>query len=129
MVRITLRFSKGNVDQPITSQVILEERAHLNILSAHMNQEGGEILIEIPTEEAERIIKAFREKGVNVDEGKVIEKTDRCNDCGGCISLCPTDALHLETDNGVELDEEKCLGITCGLCIDACPQRALNLLG
>lgn len=130
MVRVLLRFSKEIVDRPITSQVILEQGTPVNILSAHMNQQGGEILVEIGSEQADKVIKAFRDRGVTVDVRRLIEKDDgKCTDCGGCISICPMDALSFGDDLTVLLDEGRCNGITCGLCVDACPQRAIKLLG
>jgi len=130
MVRVMLRFSKEIVDKPITSQVILEKGIPINILSAHINQQGGEILAEIPSAQAEGAIMAFRERGVTVDVRKLIEKDEeKCTDCGACISLCPVDAIAFRGDFSVVLDEEKCVGVTCGLCVDACPRGAIRLIG
>jgi len=125
-----LRFSREIVDMPITSQVILEQGAPVNILSAHMNQQGGEILAEIDADHAEGVIKAFRERGVTVDVRRLIEKDDdKCVDCGACVSICPMDALTFDDDYSVTLLEDRCNGVTCGLCVDACPQRAIRLIG
>lgn len=122
-----LRFSKETVDQPIISQVILEKKIPVNILSAHIDQQGGEILADIPEAEAEYAVKAFREKGVAVDVRKLIDVDDeKCIDCGGCVSLCPVSAIERKEDNSVSFDDAKCLGITCGLCVDACPMRAIK---
>jgi len=130
LVRVMFRFDKETVDKPITSQVILEHSVPINILSAHMNQRGGEILAELDSRSAEKVIKAFREKGVTVDVRRLIEKDDElCVDCGGCVSICPMDALMFDEERSVILHEEKCNGVTCGLCVDACPQRALRLIG
>ena len=130
LVRVMLRFSKEIVDRPITSQVILEQGTPVNILSAHMNQQGGEILVDIESAQAEKVIKAFRDKGVTVDVRKLVEKDDdKCIDCGACVSICPMDALTFDEIHTVVLDEEKCNGITCGLCVDACTQKAIRLLG
>jgi len=125
-----LRFSREIADRPITSQVILEQGAQFNILSAHMNQQGGEILVELDPAHADRVVEAFREKGVSVDVRRLIEKDDeKCTDCGGCVSICPMDALTFGEDHSVNLEEERCNGITCGLCVDACTQGAIRLLG
>ncbi|MBC8498689.1 4Fe-4S binding protein [Candidatus Bathyarchaeota archaeon] len=130
LVRVMLRFSKEIVDRPITSQVILEQGTPVNILSAHMNQQGGEILVDIESAHADKVIKAFRDKGVTVDVRKLVEKDDdKCIDCGACVSICPMDALTFDEAHTVVLDEEKCNGITCGLCVDACTTRAIRLLG
>ena len=130
LVRVMLRFSKENVDKPITSQVILGQGVPVNILSAHMNQQGGEILVDVDSDHAEKVVKAFRSKGVTVDVRKLVEKDDeKCIDCGACVSICPMDALTFGEDHSVNLDEERCNGITCGLCVDACTTRAIRLLG
>jgi NAD-dependent dihydropyrimidine dehydrogenase PreA subunit len=125
-----LRFSKDIADKPITSEVILEQGSPVNILSAHMNQQGGEILVDINSGNAEKIINAFREKGVIVDVKRLIEKDDeKCIDCGACVSLCPMDALSFDEDYSVILSEALCNGVTCGLCVDACTTKAIKLLG
>jgi ferredoxin len=130
LVRVMLRFSREIADRPITSQVILEQGVPINILSAHMNQQGGEILVEIDPAHADRIVEAFRDKDVSVDVRRLIEKDDeKCTDCGGCVSICPVEALTFGEDHSVNLEEERCNGITCGLCVDACPQGAIRLLG
>ena len=130
LVRVMLRFSTENVDKPVTSQVILETGVSINILSAHINQLGGEILAEIPSAQAEKAVRAFREKGVTVDIRKLIEKDEEeCTDCGACLSLCPMDAITMEDDLSVNLEAEKCIGSTCGLCVDSCPSGAIRLIG
>lgn len=130
MVRVLLRFDTSNVDQPVTSQVILELKTPVNILSARMNQQGGEILAEISSDRADKVIKAFRDRGVIVDTSTLIEKDDdRCIHCGACVSLCPMDALHFEENHTVALDPDLCNGSSCGLCVDACIRAAIRLIG
>ena len=130
MVRVLLRFSKEVVDQPITSQIIIEQRAPINILGAHINQQGGEILADIPLTHAEKAIKAFRERGVTVDVRKLIEvDSEKCIDCGACVSLCPVNAITINEDFSVVFDEDKCIGATCRTCVDACPKRAIRVIG
>ncbi|MFB0500868.1 MAG: 4Fe-4S binding protein [Candidatus Bathyarchaeia archaeon] len=128
MVRLLLRFSEKEVSQPITAEVILEQGVPVNILSAHINQLGGEILAEIPSKYLDKIVKAFRDRGVTVQVRKLIEvDKEECFDCGACLSLCPVNAITLEEDFSVTFDEGKCIGTTCGLCADACPARAVKL--
>lgn len=129
MVRLLLRFSEKVVDQPITAQVILEQGVPVNILSAHINQQGGEILAEIPSAHLDKIVKAFSEKGVTVTVRKLIEvDSEKCFDCGACLSICPVNAITFKKDLSVVFDEGKCIGSTCGLCVDACPARAIKLI-
>lgn len=49
---------------------------------------------------------------------------EKCLRCGGCVSVCPVDALEL-TESGVKIDREKC--IECGNCEKICPVGAIKL--
>jgi L-aspartate semialdehyde sulfurtransferase ferredoxin len=127
MVRVLLRFSEEQVPQPITSQIILEYKVPIAILAAHINSKGGEILAEVPDEAQEKIIKAFRKRGVSVTVPKLIEvDTEKCFSCGSCVALCPVEAISIDIDSSVQFDKEKCVGSTCSICVDACPARAIK---
>jgi len=126
-VRLLLRFSEEQVPQPITSQVILEYKVPIAILVAHINSKGGEILAEVPDEAQEKIINAFRKRGVSVTVPKLIEvDAEKCFSCGSCVALCPVEAISIDKDLSVEFDKEKCVGSTCSICVDACPARAIK---
>jgi Pyruvate/2-oxoacid:ferredoxin oxidoreductase delta subunit len=127
MVRVLLRFSEEQVPQPITSQIVLEYKVPIAILAAHINSKGGEILAEVPDEAQEKIIKAFRKRGVSVTVPKLIEvDTEKCFSCGSCVALCPVEAISIDKDSSVQFDKEKCVGSTCSICVDACPARAIK---
>jgi len=122
-----LHFAEELVEQPITSQIILELRVPINIIIAHVNSKGGEILAEIPDEALDKTVKAFREKGVEVSIPKLIEvDSEECFSCGTCVSLCPVEAISMDKDGSVVFDREKCVGSTCSVCVDACPTRAIK---
>jgi len=57
--------------------------------------------------------------------GKPKAKVDRekCLACGGCISVCPQDAISWHAYNAF-VDEEKC--ISCAICIRTCPVGAIT---
>ncbi len=127
MVRILLRFPEKLVEQPITSQIILEHKVPVNIITAHVNSKGGEVLAEVPDAELEKLVKAFRQKGVTVSLPKLIEiDSEKCFSCGACVALCPVDAITYDEDFSVNFNKEKCLGSTCSACVDACPARAIK---
>lgn len=126
MTRVLLKFHENQVDQPITSQVILEQGIPLNILSAHIEPTRGEILLEIPQKYVDKVVEAFQKRGVTVTVQKRLEvDEEKCIACGACYSLCPISVIGFEKDHTVTFDEEKC--ISCGLCVDACPVRALRI--
>ncbi len=127
MVRILLRFSEEQVSQPIASQIIIEYKVPMVILSAQISSKGGEILAEIPDEQQDKIVKAFRERGISVIVPKLIEvDEEKCFSCGSCVALCPVEAISIDKDSTVQFDKEKCVGSTCSICVDACPARAIK---
>jgi len=129
MVRVMLRFGKEIAQEPITSQIIIDYNTPINILSARITPLGGEMLADVNSRNADKIIAAFRERGVVVDVSALIEKSDElCIDCGGCVSICPADALYQSEDYSIKLDPEKCNGVTCGLCLDSCPRSAIQFI-
>jgi len=127
MVRLLLRFTEEQVPQPIASQIILEYKVPIAILVAYINSKGGEIVAEVPDEAQEKIIKAFRKRGVTVTVPKLIEvDAEKCFSCGSCVALCPVEAISIDKDSTVQFDKEKCVGSTCSICVDACPARAIK---
>ncbi len=127
MVRLLLRFGEEIVDQPIVSEIILELKVPINIVTAYVNSKGGEVLAEVPDEALDKIVKALRKKGVTVSLPKLIEvDTEKCISCGSCVSLCPVEAITLDDELSVVFNKEKCVGSTCSACVDACPARAIK---
>ena len=127
MVRILLRFSEEIVEQPITSEIILALKVPINIITAHVNSKGGEVLAEVPDTALEKIVNAYRQKGVAVSLPKLIEvDNEECFDCGACVALCPVEAITLAEDSSIVFSKEKCVGSTCSACVEACPARAIK---
>ena len=129
LVRILLRFSEKVVEQPITAQVILEHGTPISIVAAHVDSQGGEILAEVPPTHVDKLVDAFREKGVTVTVPKLIEvDSEKCFDCGACFSLCPVSAITFKEDFSIAFNDKKCIGSPCGMCVDVCPARAIKLV-
>ncbi len=127
MVRILLRFSEEIVGQPITSEIILALKVPINVVAAHVNSKGGEVLVEVPDAALEKVVGAYRAKGVAVNLPKLVEvDSDKCFSCGACVALCPVEAITLAEDCSIVFDKEKCVGSTCSACVEACPARAIK---
>jgi L-aspartate semialdehyde sulfurtransferase ferredoxin len=127
LARILIRFDEKQVSEPIASQIIIEYKVPMAILSAHVNSKGGEILAEIPDSMMEQVVKAFRDRGVEVTVPKLIEvNINKCFSCGTCIALCPVEAISFDEEGTVQFNKEKCMGSTCSICVDACPARAIK---
>jgi Na+-translocating ferredoxin:NAD+ oxidoreductase RNF subunit RnfB len=129
MGRILIRFNENQVSEPIAAQIIIEYKVPMAILSAHINSKGGEILAEVPDNVEEKIVNAFRKRGVTVQVPRLIEvDSEKCFSCGSCVALCPVEAISMDKDLTVQFDKEKCVGSTCSICVDACPARAIKSL-
>lgn len=127
MAKILLKFPEKLVGKPITAEIILELKVPINIITANITSKGGEFLAEIPDEVLDKVVKAFREKGLIVTLPKLIEiDSEECFSCGACITICPVEALTFGDDFSLVFTKEKCLGSTCSACVDACPARAIN---
>ena len=130
MVKILLKFSESLVGKPITSEIVLKYNVPINIITANVTSKGGEFLAEIPDEALEKVVKAFRQRGLIVTLPKLIEIDEKeCFSCGACITICPVEALEFDTDFSLVFNKEKCLGSTCNACVDACPAKAINSVG
>jgi len=115
------------VEQPIVSQIVLDLKVPINIVTAQVNSKGGEVLAEVPDQALTKVVKAFRRKGVIVTFPKLIEvDTEKCISCGSCVTLCPVEAITLAEDSSIVFNKEKCVGSTCSACVDACPARAIH---
>ncbi len=48
-----------------------------------------------------------------------------CIGKGDCVTVCPFDAIHMESQGLPVIDRRKCTG--CGNCVDACPRNIIEL--
>ena len=54
----------------------------------------------------------------------------KCNECGSCVKICPTQAIILNSNRGdtkVQIDRKLCTN--CGECIEVCFTGALEYFG
>lgn len=104
---------------------ILKHDITFNILKFSTGSNGINLLIDIPEDKTKTITESLKQNNIVVNKkGRVIIDDEKCIDCGACISLCPTDALHLDKDERLKFYYEKCIG--CLLCLSACPRFAIE---
>jgi ferredoxin len=58
-----------------------------------------------------------------MEKPKAIVNIIKCLACGGCISVCPKNALYWNGGKA-KVDHEKC--ISCAICIRICPLGAIS---
>lgn len=49
---------------------------------------------------------------------------EKCEGCGDCVDVCPTEAITIEDGKAV-INEEDCAD--CGACEPVCPTEAITL--
>jgi formate hydrogenlyase subunit 6/NADH:ubiquinone oxidoreductase subunit I len=104
---------------------ILKHDITFNILKFSTGSAGINLLLDVPEEKVKTITESLIESNIKVNKkGRVIVDLDLCIDCGACISLCPTDALHINGEERLEFSYETCIG--CLLCLDSCPRFAIE---
>ena len=55
----------------------------------------------------------------------VVIDYNKCNGCGVCVEICPTDALRLNNKNKPFMKYDECW--YCGCCELECPKKALTM--
>jgi len=127
VINVTLPFGliKKVDDYSKVINVILEQHISVNILKFSTGRSGINLLLDIPEDKINSITEALQKNDIIVNKkGRVIIEIEKCIDCGACVSLCPTDALHMDEKELFEYSLEKCIG--CLICIDACPRFAIE---
>jgi len=64
-----------------------------------------------------------KEKRIYITMAKVEVDRAKCCYCGGCVGVCPKDALVLQ-ETVISVDDERCIG--CGICVKFCPVDAIK---
>lgn len=129
--KIVLRFPPRLVDQPILYRLVKDYDLQFNILKASVTpNEEGIMVLELSGKKKsyDDAIRFISDAGVEVQAlvKDVSRKEDRCTHCGACITMCPVNALVVNSlTRQVDFLETKC--IACGLCIKPCPVRAMEV--
>lgn len=127
IINVTIPFGliKKVDDYGRIINLILAQNISANIIKFSTGKSGTNLLLDIPEDKISSITEELKKNDVIVNKkGRVIVDIEKCIDCGGCVSLCPTDALHMDERELLEYSLEKCIG--CLLCIDSCPRYAIE---
>ncbi len=129
--KIVLKFNQNLADQPIIYKLVKHFNLEFNILKAHINpNKEGLMVLGLSGEENEinQGIDYLKKLGLIVQplSQSIIQNNDRCTHCGVCISICPTEALVLDSNTRkIHFYGDKC--IACEQCIPTCPLRAMEV--
>ena len=53
----------------------------------------------------------------------------RCDGCGECVDICPSDIMHIDTTYRRAVNIEPNFCWECYACVKACPQNAIDVRG
>jgi adenylylsulfate reductase subunit B len=53
----------------------------------------------------------------------------RCNGCGNCVDICPSDIMHIDTTYRRAYNIEPDMCWECYACVKACPKQAIDVRG
>ncbi len=53
----------------------------------------------------------------------------RCDGCGDCVDICPSDIMHIDTTHRRAYNIEPSMCWECYACVKACPQNAIDVRG
>ena len=99
--RIVLKFPHKLLDKPIVYKLVKEFDLVFNILQAKITpKEEGLMVLELKgkKENYAEGIKYLTGLGVKIQplSQDVTRDEAKCTHCGACISVCPTEALHID---------------------------------
>ena len=127
-VKLLLRFPVDKITKPVSYHLVKDYDLVFNIFKAQIDyDEKGELAIEVSglDKNIEQGIAFLKGEGIDVKllSKSIIHLEDLCVDCGLCTSVCPTQALILDTRDMLVFDDEKC--VACQMCVTTCPMNAM----
>ncbi|WOF15884.1 4Fe-4S dicluster domain-containing protein [Methanoplanus sp. FWC-SCC4] len=127
-MKLLVKFSRKKGSEPLIAKAVLETGVLINVERAYIESMAGEVLIDVPDSDAEKVSMNLKESGAGIEvlEDSVIRDEKECIDCGECISICPQEVFYFNEDWSLQMRSEKC--VLCGKCTIACPHGALKLL-
>jgi NAD-dependent dihydropyrimidine dehydrogenase PreA subunit len=128
VVKLLVTFSRKGGREPVIARTVKETGVLINVERAHIDSMTGEVLIDVPNEEADLVCAKMRDAGAEVKilVDAVQRDVDECIDCGACISVCPQDVFFFDDEWRLVVKPERC--VLCGKCVPACPHEALSLV-
>ena len=56
---------------------------------------------------------------------EVLINTDKCNGCGECVDICPSDVYEIQDGKSIVINAEECVG--CESCMEVCERNAITV--
>ncbi len=56
-------------------------------------------------------------------------RTDKCKGCMECVTICPSDIMHIDAAQGRAYNIEPAMCWECYACVKSCPEAAIEVRG
>ena len=56
-------------------------------------------------------------------------RTEKCKGCMECVTICPSDIMHIDAAQGRAYNIEPAMCWECFACVKACPEAAIEVRG
>ena len=56
---------------------------------------------------------------------EVLIDSNKCNGCGECVDICPSDVYELQGGISIAINAEECVG--CESCVEVCERNAITV--
>ncbi len=123
--KLMLYFPRYECEKPIIYHLVKDYDLIANVFRAKVTpKEEGYLVLDVTgtSENIDRAVEFIKTFNVTVNpaEKGLIWDESRCTHCGGCLTHCPTHALHIADPDTrrIEFDEENC--IECLACMKVC---------
>ena len=56
---------------------------------------------------------------------EILINTNKCNGCGECVDICPSDVYEIQDGKCIAINAEECVG--CESCMEVCERNAITV--
>ena len=56
---------------------------------------------------------------------EILINTGKCNGCGECVDICPSDVYEIQDGKSIVINAEECVG--CESCMEVCERNAITV--
>ncbi|MHC1569623.1 MAG: NIL domain-containing protein, partial [Candidatus Syntropharchaeales archaeon] len=90
-MKIRLVYTPSIIQEPLIAEIILETGAKININRADIGAVSGEMVVDVPEDKYNRVVRLFRDKGLKISllHQPIFRDDARCIACGICTLICP----------------------------------------
>ena len=97
------------------------------IIRSTFTPDGAHLVMDIPKDvDVDEFTKFMSQDGAQAYKRALVTvDANECIQCGQCPAACAYDALVLDADFKLVVNQENCIG--CRTCVDTCPRQCITV--